>query len=122
MIDTMGTVFKTNATKPLPALPLGDGKQTAANVRSATGTDDSTPSSLVRNLVPTAGQAVPLQSILDTIADEAGKLRMTDAIAASACVVKRKDPPTIAVNGLRLVEPTGIEPATSWMQTRRSPN
>ncbi|KKL10334.1 hypothetical protein LCGC14_2556870, partial [marine sediment metagenome] len=34
------------AMEALPALPLGDGRQTAANVLSATGTDDSSTSPL----------------------------------------------------------------------------
>jgi hypothetical protein len=34
---------------------------------------------------------------------------------------KQNNPLTSAVNGLLRVEPKGIEPSTSWLQTRRSP-
>ena len=51
------------AMEALPALPLGDGTQTAAHVLSATGTDDSTPSPLVPVLVPTTGKPCILGSI-----------------------------------------------------------
>ena len=107
----------------LPALPLGDGRQTAANLLSATGTDDSTPSPFASTFAPTTGKTRTLQSIMDKIASEAEKSRATDAVDASACPVKRKDPLTTAVNGLCEEErQKGFEPATSWLQTRRSPN
>ncbi len=61
-----------------------------------------------------------LGSILDKVTAEAGKPRGTETVAASACLVKRKDPLTTAVNGSHLVEPKGIEPSTSWLQTRGS--
>ncbi len=35
--------------------------------------------------------------------------------------MSKKQPADNGVNGLRKVEPTGIEPATSWMQTSESP-
>jgi hypothetical protein len=41
-----------------------------------------------------------------------------DIATATVYPVKRNNPPTTGVNGLHQVEPTGIEPATSWLQTR----
>jgi hypothetical protein len=85
------------ATESLPALPLGDGGQTAANVLSSTGTDDLTPSPLVPVLVPTTGKTRTLQSIVDKIASAAEGREAT--VAASAYAVKRNNPLTTAVNG-----------------------
>ena len=104
----------------LPALPLGDGRQTAANVLSATGTDDSTPSPLAPTLAPTTGKTCTLQSILDKIASEAEKSRATDAVAVSACPVKQKDPLTTAVNGSRDVERRRVELPTSALRINRN--
>ena len=59
---------------------------------------------------------------MDKIASAAEESSDAEAVGVSAYPVKRKDPLTMAVNGSYQVEPTGIEPATSWMQTRRSPN
>ena len=96
------------AMEALPALPLGDGRQTAANVLSATGTDDSTASPLVPVLVPTTGKPRTLQSILDKIASRSREDRATTgAVAASAYPVKRNNPLTTAVNGLLRVGETG---------------
>ena len=61
------------AMESLPALPLGDGRQTAAKVLSATGTDDLPTSPLAPTLAPTTGKTCTLQSILDKIASEARK-------------------------------------------------
>jgi len=110
------------AMEALPALPLSAGPQPGANVLSATGTDDSTPSPLVPTLVPTSGKPRTLQTILDKVTSESKEFGTGRAIAASAYPVKQNNPLTSAVNGLREVEPTGIEPATFWLQTRRSPD
>ncbi len=87
------------AMEALPALPLGDGKQTAANVLSATGTDDLTSSQFAPKFAPATGKSRTLQSIVVKAASEAEKQRLTDEIDQSACVVNRKGPPTTAVNG-----------------------
>jgi hypothetical protein len=92
------------AMEALPALPLGNGGQRDANVVSATGTDDSTPSPLAPTLAPTTAKTSILGSILDKIADAAEKSKASDAVAASACPVKRNDPPTTGVNGSGRVE------------------
>lgn len=110
------------AMESLPALPLWDGRQTEANVLSATGTDDSTASQFAPGFAPTTGKTGTLQSIVDKIANAAEESSDADAVDVSTYPVKEKDPLTTAVNGLRRVEPKGIEPSTSWMQTRRSPN
>lgn len=86
------------AVESLPALPLGAGRQTAANVLSATGTDDSTPSALVPNLVPTTGKTCTLGAILDKITTNGCFRNEADALAVSAYPVKRKDPLTTVVN------------------------
>ncbi len=109
------------AMDALPALPLSTGPQREAVAASATGTDDLTTSSLVPTLVPTSGKPCTLVSILDLITTNGGKSKNAGTVAVSAYPVKRKDPLTIAVNGSSLVEPTGIEPATYWLQTNRSP-
>jgi hypothetical protein len=57
---------------------------------------------------------------MDKIANAGEKSNDAEAVDVSACPVKRNNPLTTAVNGLRLVEPNGIEPSTSWMQTRMS--
>jgi hypothetical protein len=97
------------AVEALPALPLGSGPQTAANVLSATGTKDLTPSPLVPTLVPTIGKLRTLQSIVDKAASEAGKIGEAGTIAASACPVNTKDPLTTVVNGSSNVERRRIE-------------
>ena len=56
-------------------------------------------SPLVPVLVPTSGKPGVLQSIIDKVASEAGKIGERGTIAVSACGVKRKDPLTKAVNG-----------------------
>ena len=61
------------AVEALPALPLSAGPQTSANVLSATGTDDLTPSPLVPLLVPATAQSSPLQSIPDMLAMESDR-------------------------------------------------
>jgi len=109
------------AMDALPALPLSAGPQREAIVVSATGTDDLTASPLVPTLVPTSGKPCILGSILDKATRTKGEAAEAGAVAVSAYLVKRKDPLTRAVNGSSLVEPTGIEPATYWLQTNRSP-
>jgi hypothetical protein len=87
------------AMETLPALPLSAGSQTEAAVLSATGTDDSTLSPLVPPLVPTTGKPWVLQSIIDKVASDAKKIGNAGSVAVSAYPVKRKNPPTTAVNG-----------------------
>ncbi len=101
------------AMEALPALPLGDGRQTAANVLSATGTDDLAPSPLVPVLVPTSGKPCILGSILDKSTSNRGEDVEAGAVAVSDCPVKRNNPLTSAVNGLQKGWLTGLEPATS---------
>ncbi len=105
------------ALDSLPALPLAAVPQREAIALSATGTDDSSASPLV----PTSGKPCILESIADMITANGEKGKQADAVAVSAYPVNRKDPLTSAVNGSTLVEPTGIEPATYWLQTNRSP-
>ena len=76
------------ALDSLPALPLGDGRQTAANVLSATGTDDLTPWPLVPVLVPTIGKPCILGSILDKATSSRGEARAAGAVALSAYAAK----------------------------------
>ncbi len=101
------------AVESLPALPLGAGRQTAANVLSATGTDDSRSLPLAPMLAPTTGKVSILGSILDKAAKVAERTNAIRSIVASACPVKQNNPPTIAVNGLHKERETGIEPATT---------
>jgi len=67
--------------------------------RRVTGTDDSIAFRFAPGFAPTTGKPCTLQAIVDKVVGEAKRLRATDAVAASACVVNRKDPLTIAVNG-----------------------
>jgi integrase len=110
------------AVESLPALTLPAGNQTAANVLSATGTDDSAPSPLAPTLAPTTGKTGTLQSIMDKIAS-AGK-NSSDAAtdAVTACVVNRKGPLTTAVIGLTEERQTGFGPATFGLGSRCSTN
>jgi len=87
------------AVEALPALPLGAGAQTAGNVLSATGTDDLPPSPLVPVLVPTGDKRGRLQSIVGKSARASDETGEAESVAVSACLVKRKDPLTSAVNG-----------------------
>ncbi len=105
----------------MDALPVLSLTATAEAVR-ATGTDDATASQFAPGFAPTSGKPCTLRSIVDKAAGAAKKSKATDAVAASACPVKQNNPLTTGVNGLCAVEPKGIEPSTSWMQTRRSPN
>ena len=86
------------AMEALPALPLEAGTQTEAVSLSATGTDDSRACQLAPVLAPTTGKTSTLQSTIDKVASEAVRSRASATVAASACVVKRKDPLTIVVN------------------------
>ena len=110
------------AMDALPALPLGTGKQTAANILSATGTDDSMGSPLVPTLVLTTGKRETLQSIMDKIATAGEKSSAADAVDVTACVVKRKDPLTTAVTGLLEERQKGFEPSTFGLGSRCSTN
>lgn len=87
------------AMDSLPSPPLGYGGQTAANARSATGTDDLPASPLVPTLAPTTAKPRPLQSILDKIASAANKSGLPATVAVSAYPVNRKDPLTTRVSG-----------------------
>ena len=82
------------AMEALPSLPLGDGSQTATNVLSATGTDDLTASQFAPEFAPTVGKTCTLQSIVDKVASAAEKSSDGEAIDATTCAVKRKDPLT----------------------------
>ena len=104
------------AMESLPALPLGDGRQTAANVLSATGTDDLTPSPLAPTLAPTTGKTGALQSIMDKIASAGRELSGAEPVAVSACPVKRNNPLTTGVNGLHQVERRRVELPTSALR------
>ena len=112
------------AMEALPALPLGDGGQTGANVLSATGTDDSTPSQFAPKFAPTTGRTRTLQSIVDKIASAAERTAGTEAVAATAYPVKQNNPRTSAVNGLLNVGGRGLEPPTpslsSWCSNQLS--
>ncbi len=101
------------AMEALPALPLETGTQTEAAALSATGTNDSRACQLAPVLAPTTGKTSTLQSTIDKVASEAVRSRASATVAASACVVKRKDPLTSAVNGLCSERETGFGPATS---------
>ena len=101
------------AMDSLPVLPLGNGRQTAANALSATGTDDLPASPLAPTLAPTSVKTRTLQSIMDKIASEAERTRPCDSVAVSAYPAKRNNPLTTAVNGLHGERETGIEPATT---------
>ena len=98
------------AVEALPSLPLGDGKQTAANVLSATGTDDSTARQFAPEFAPTIGKPCTLQAISDRIASDPKKSRPAVSVAVSACPVKQNNPLTPAVNGLQEGWLRGLEP------------
>jgi integrase len=105
------------AMEALPALPLVAGEASQALAVRATGTADSATGQFAPGFAPTTGKPCLLGSILDKAAAEAEKIGEEETVAVSACPVERNNPLTTAVNGLRRVEPTGIEPATSWLQT-----
>jgi hypothetical protein len=105
------------AMESLPSLPLGAGPQPEAVAVSATGTDNLSASPLVPVLVPTAGKPCILGSILDKATGTRGEAEVAGAVAVSACPVKRNNPLTSAVNGLRKVETNGIEPSTPSLQS-----
>jgi hypothetical protein len=68
-------------------------------------------------LAPTTGKTNTLQSIMDKIASAAEESSDAEAVDVSACPVKRNNPLTTAVNGLRLVEPTGLKIPAKGQQT-----
>jgi hypothetical protein len=118
LLDVVGAVDS------LPALPLGNGGQAAANVLSATETDDLAHSPLTPPLALTIGETRTLQSILDKVASESKKSRSADAVVVTACPVKQENPLTTAVNGLLEVGDIGLEPTTpslsSWCSNQLS--
>lgn len=105
------------AMDSLPALPLGAGTQREPIAAKATGTDDKTPSPLVPVLVPTSGKRCKLWSILDKAAGKGGEAAEGGTVAASAYLVKRKDPLTTAVNGSGQVGVTRLELVTSSLSS-----
>jgi len=91
----MGTVCKKTITKVLTA----GGEQRERIAAKTTGSDDSALSPLAPTLAPTSAKPRILRSIPDKTAGESEPQHRGQGIAASACVVKRKDPLTTAVNG-----------------------
>ena len=87
------------AVEALPSLPLGAGSQGEAAAVSATGTDDSTAWPFAPEFAPTSGKPCILGSILDKVTSNRGEAAKAGAVAASAYLVKRKDPLTSAVIG-----------------------
>jgi len=90
------------AVESLPSLPLvgvADMEQTAEqSTLSATGTDDSTACSLAPMLAPTHGKSCKsLATVVKMTTEKAGE-EDTDPIAASPCVVNKKDPLSISDN------------------------
>jgi len=96
------------AMEALPSLSLS----AIPNVAKATGTDDFLLApNLAPNLAPTLGKSATRLSIPDKQASWEG--------TSLKGHLPRKTP---VKQGFLAVEPKGIEPSTSWMQTRRSPN
>ncbi len=86
------------AMEALPSLPLVGTEASEAVALSATGTDDSAVRQFAPEFAPATGKTCTLQSIMDKIATAGEKSSAADAIDVTACIVKRKDPLTIAVN------------------------
>ncbi len=82
------------AMDSLPALSLTATPEAA----KATGTDDLTAFQFAPEFAPTIGKPCTLQSIMDKIASAGKKSSDSEAVDVTACVVKRKDALTIAVN------------------------
>jgi len=90
------------ALAALPALPIRaeDGQSDSGRiVAKATGTDDSRASQFAPGFAPTTGKPKTLQSIPVLLSNLKSADVADEALAVSACVVKRKDPLTTAVNG-----------------------
>ncbi len=85
------------AMDSLPALSL----TATPEVVRATGTNDSTASQFAPEFAPTFGKPCTLQSIMDKIASADKKSSDSESVDVTACVVKRKDPLTTAVNESR---------------------
>jgi hypothetical protein len=112
------------AMDALPALPLVGREASEPAALSATGTDNSAVCQFAPAFAPTTGKTRTLQSILDKIASAAEKSKATDAVAASAYLVKQNNPLTTTVNGLLGVGGRGLEPPTpslsSWCSNQLS--
>ena len=97
----------------LPSLSL---TASESNNAKATRTDDSG----VSQFAPTTGKTSILETILDNVTAERGKIQNNGAVAVSAYLVKSKDPLTNAVNGLPPVGATRLELVTSSLSSWRS--
>ncbi len=104
----------------LPTLPLAAGPDAGRDSLQATGTDDHHP--LAPPLALTWCKPSASEAYADTTKAELPNSIGPPGLAGKACI-----PGDFAgfqggnEKGLR-VETTGIEPATSWLQTRRSPD
>ena len=110
------------ALDSLPSLNLDASPSKERNTMRATGTEDRMPSALVPPLVPNSGK--PRQSVSFAVisSDDAD-----EQMARRATVENRRKPsekalPAGFANKAFRVETTGIEPATSGLQSQRSPS
>ena len=87
------------AVESLPALPLEDSQQRVAQIVSATGTDNSTPSQFAPEFAPTPDNSGKSGSIPVRMAGLDGDGEEAASLAASAYPVKRKGPLTRPDNG-----------------------
>jgi hypothetical protein len=87
------------AVEALPSLPLDGGSHPERIAAKATGTNDSRASELAPTLAPTPDKPRVLQSISTLLSNQRPADAVPEALAVSACPVKRKDPLTTAVNG-----------------------
>ena len=111
------------AMESLPALPLGAGPQAGSRRPKCNGHRRFDPfASLHQCLHQLPANRAYCSQFWTRLQAQAEKAREAEAVAASAYPVKRKDPLTTAVNGLRQVERRRVEPPTSALRTQRSPN
>jgi len=110
------------AVETLPSLPLGNGPQQGENVLSRTGTNDSSASQFAPKFAPTLAQRGQTWSFLDQIDGNEGGTAGDRSAGGNVLSDKDLRPLSVADNGRRRVETSGIEPPTPGLQSRCSPN
>ena len=104
------------AMESLPALPLGAEAaqiERGRNILSATGTDDSTASSLASTLAPTGAQRGQLQSIVGQVVHEAGMIAANEESFTIGLPDQELRPLSTVDNGRQNERAKGFEPSTS---------
>jgi len=110
----------SGALDALPSLPLEPGRQSTPERARAVATGTHGRSSVALPVAQTSDKPGQTVAIAGHHGNEARDTIQLGSVALSGKPDKGSGAVTIGDNRRRKVETTGIEPATSWLQTRRS--